>query len=62
MAYGTDRPPIEMLLRVREQADANFAAACRQLSEAQKALHAARNRQKAAQRNYIEAIDERRAA
>jgi len=53
---------IDTLRQERELADANFAAACRQLSEAQKLVHAARNRQKAAQRNYINAIDERRAA
>lgn len=53
---------IDTLRREREQAEANFAAACRQLSEAQKAVHAARNKQKAAQRRYIDAIEERRAA
>lgn len=53
---------IDTARREREQGEANFAAACRNLSEAQKALHAARNRQKAAQRRYIDAIEERRAA
>jgi hypothetical protein len=45
----------------REQADAEFAAACRKLSEAQKEVHAARNRMKTAQRRYIEFLTERRA-
>lgn len=53
---------LEQLSQAREQADAEFAAACRNLSEAQKALHAARKRQKACQRNYIESLTERRAA
>lgn len=51
---------IELLRQQREQADAEFAAACQQLSTAQKAVHAARNRVKVAQRRYIEAISERK--
>jgi hypothetical protein len=46
----------------REQANAAFAAACQQLSQAQKAVHAARNRLKVAQRRYIDTLTERRAA
>lgn len=51
---------IDTLRREREQADANFATACRTLSEAQKAVHAARNRMKTAQRRYIESLTERK--
>lgn len=53
---------IDQLRLEREQADAEFAAACRNLSEAQKAVHAARNLMKAAQRRYIESLTERKAA
>lgn len=53
---------IDTARREREQADAAFAAACHQLSQAQKAVHAARNKLKVAQRRYIESLEERRAA
>lgn len=51
---------INDLRQQREHAEAEFAAACRQLSAAQKQVNATRNRQKVAQRLYIEAIEERR--
>lgn len=50
---------INELRQQLEHAEAEFAAACRKLSEAQKAVHAARNCQKVARRHYIEAIEER---
>jgi hypothetical protein len=53
---------LEALSLAREKADAEFAAACRNLSDAQKAVHAVRNRQKAAQRRYIEQLIEKKAA
>lgn len=53
---------IEQLRQQHEQADAEFAAACQQLSTAQKAVHAARKRCKTAQRRYIEVITEGKAS
>lgn len=53
---------LEKLMQAREQADAEFAAARRQVSEASAALHKARNKQKVAQRQYIEFLESQRKA
>ena len=45
------------LIHARQAAEAQFAAACRQLSDAQKACHATRNAMKSANRAYLAAIE-----